>query len=150
MHVPKRKKSSTNAFHVKQALKIIKHQLRICKQKTTKTSPFEAHFGRKPNTPLSVISTTPKLSNLTYESFVNYYLDEATVMPEEILSDDKWVNGNRSDIEVEVGMSRATQEAKTRERANTDGESRFLRTKAIRPIPVKERAVELNFARNIH
>ena len=146
----KEEKLSTNAFHVKQALKIIIHQLRICKQKTTQTSPFEAHFVRKPNTPLSVISTTPKLSNLTYESIVNYYLDVATVMPEEILPEDKWVNGYRSDIEVELGMSRATQEAKTRERANTDGESRFLRTKAQRPIPLKERSVELNLARKIH
>ena len=32
----KEEKSSTNAFHVKHALKIIKHQLRICKQRTTK------------------------------------------------------------------------------------------------------------------
>ena len=71
-------------------------------------------------------------------------------MPEEKLPDDKWVNGYRSDIEVEIGMSRATQEAKTRERASTDDESRFLRTKAIRPIPLKERAVELNLARKIH
>ena len=71
-------------------------------------------------------------------------------MPEEILPDDKWVNRYRSDIEVEIGMSRATQEAKTRERPRTDGESRFLRTKAIRPIPLKERAVELKLARKIH
>ena len=89
----KEEKSSTNAFHVKHALKIIIHQLRICKQKTTKTSPCEAHFGRKPNTPLSVILITLKWSNLTYESIVNYYLDEATVMPEEVLPDNKWVNG---------------------------------------------------------
>ena len=97
-----------------------------------------------------MISTTPKLSNLTYQNIVNYYLDEDTVMPEEIFPDDKWVNGYRSDVEVEIGMSRATQEAKTRERASTDGESRFLRTKATRPIPLKERAVELNLARKIH
>ena len=71
-------------------------------------------------------------------------------MPEEILPVDKWVNGYRSDIEVEVWMWRATQEAKTRERAITDGESRFLRTKAVRPIPLKERAVELNLAQKIH
>ena len=146
----KEEKLSTNAFHVKHALKIIIHQLRIFKQRTTKTSAFEAHFGRKPNTPLSVISTTPKLFNLTYENIVNYYLDENTVMPEEILPEDKWVNGYRSDIEVKIGMSRATQEAKTRERANTDGESRFLRTNATRPIPLKEPAVELNIAQKIH
>ena len=71
-------------------------------------------------------------------------------MLEEILPDDKWVNGYRSDIEVEAGMSRVTQKAKTRERASTDGESCFLRTKAIRPIPLKERAVELNLPRKIH
>ena len=143
-------KSSANAFHVKHALKIKIHQLRICKQRTKMISTFEAHFGRKPNTPLSVISTTPKLSNPTYENIVNYYLDEDTVMPEETLPDDKWLNGYRSDIAVDIGMSRATQEAKTRERASTDGESRFLRTKAIRPIPLKERAMELNLARKIH
>ena len=56
-------------------------------------------------------------------------------MPEEILPDEKWVNGYRSDIEVGIGMSRASQEAKNRESVSTDGESRFLRTKAIRAIP---------------
>ena len=30
-------------------------------------SPFEAHFGRKANTPLSNISTKPDPSNLTYK-----------------------------------------------------------------------------------
>ena len=140
----------TRAFHVKHALKIIIHQLRICKQRTTKTSPFEAHFGRKPNTPLSVISTRPNLSNLTYKNIKNHYLGEDTVMPEEILPDDKWVNGYRSDIEVDISMTRASNEAKDKERASTDGESRFLKTKAIRSIPLMEHAVELNLARKVH
>ena len=43
----KDEKSAKNAFHVKYALKIIIHQLRILKQKTTKISLFEAHFGLK-------------------------------------------------------------------------------------------------------
>ena len=132
----KEEKSSINAFHIKHALKIIIHQLRICNQRTAKISTFEANFGRKPNTPLSVISTKTKLSNLTYENIVNHYLDEDTVMQEEILPDDNWVNGYRSDIEVEVEMSRATHEAKER---GMDGESRFFRTKAILSIPLKER-----------
>ena len=146
----KEEKSPTRAFHVKHALKKIIHQLRICKQRTAKTSPFAAHFRRKPSTPLSVIATRPNLLNLTYKNIINHYLDKDTVMPEEILPDDKWVNGYRSDIEVEIGMSRATSEAKNRERASTDGECRFLKTKAIRPIPLKERAVELNLARKVH
>ena len=146
----KEEKLSAHAFHVKHALKIIIHQLRICKQRTTKTSPFEAHFGRKPNTPLSVIATKPNLLNLSYKSIINHYLDEDTVRPEEILPDDKWTNGYRSDIEVELGMTRATTEARSREQASTDGEPRFLKTKAIRPIPLKERAAELNLARKVH
>ena len=92
----KEEKLPTRAFHVKHALKLIIHQLRICKQRTTKTSPFEAHFGRKPNTLLSVIATRPNLSNLTYKNIINHFLDEDIVMPEEILPDDKWVNGYRS------------------------------------------------------
>ena len=67
----KEEKWSANALHVKHALKIIIHQLRMCKQTTTNISPFEAPFGRKRNTPLSVISTTHKLSNLQYENIVN-------------------------------------------------------------------------------
>ena len=101
--------------------------MRICKQKTTKISPFEAHFGRKPNTPLNVITTKPKLSNLSYEKIVNHYLDEDTVTPEAILPNDKCSNGYRSDIEVEIGMTRAARESQ-REQANLDGESRFKRT----------------------
>ena len=68
----KEERSAGNTFHVRHALKTIIHQLRICKQKTTEISPFEAHFVRKPNTSLSVIATKPKLSNLSYENFVNH------------------------------------------------------------------------------
>ena len=50
-------KSATNSFNIKHELTIFVHQLKICQQKTTKISSFEAHFGRKPNTPLSVIRT---------------------------------------------------------------------------------------------
>ena len=89
----KDEKSANNAFHVNYALKIIIHQLRICKQKTTNISLFDAHFGLKPNTPLSASSTKPKLSNLSNENIVNHYLDEDTVTPEAILPDNEWLNG---------------------------------------------------------
>ena len=95
----------------------------------------------------NIIATKPKLSNRSYENIVNNYLDEDTKTPEEILPDDKWVNGYRSNIEVEIGMTRAAREASQREQANTDGESRFIRTNACRAIPVTERAVQLKLAR---
>ena len=72
-----------------------------------------------------MISTKLKLSNLTYENIVNYYLDEDTVMPEEILPGDKWVNSYRSDIEVKNGMTRALQEAK-KQRENKHGRQNSL------------------------
>ena len=87
----KEEKSANKAFHVKHALKIIIHHLRICKQKTTKTSQFEAHLGRKPNTSLSVISTKPKHSNFLYQNFVNHHLDEDTVTK----SFFRMINGSR-------------------------------------------------------
>ena len=40
------------------------YQLPICRQKTINISPFEAHFGRKANTPLTNISTEPDPSTL--------------------------------------------------------------------------------------
>ena len=35
------------------------HFAKVCRQKTINISPFEAHFGRKANTPLSNITTKP-------------------------------------------------------------------------------------------
>ena len=71
-------------------------------------------------------------------------------MPEEILPDEKWINGYRSDIKVEAGMTGAAQKAHNRERESTDGESRFLQTRACRPFPLKERAVEVKLASKLH
>ena len=59
-------------FTIKEAIKSIVYQLSICKQKTTNVTPFQAHFGRKPNTPLRNISTSPKSTNLSYENILHH------------------------------------------------------------------------------
>ena len=69
------------------AIKSIVYQLRIHKQKTTNVTPFQAHFARKPKTPLVKISTTPKFSNLSYENILNHYFDADTVPAEDYLDD---------------------------------------------------------------
>ena len=51
------KTAARNQFNVKASIKSIIYQLQICRQKTFNISPFEAHFGRKANTPLSNITT---------------------------------------------------------------------------------------------
>ena len=61
------------------AIKQIISDLRLTKQKTTKITPFEAHFGRPVNTPLKNIITVPSSLYLTYEKFFNHYLDADTV-----------------------------------------------------------------------
>ena len=77
----------TNTFTIKEAIMSVVYQLRICKQKTTNVTPFQAHFGRKLDTPLSNIGTTPKSSNLTYENILHHYLDADTVPVEDFLGD---------------------------------------------------------------
>ena len=75
---------------------------------------------------------------------------KTTVTPEEILPDDKWLKRYRCDIEVELGITRTAWEANDREQARRDCESRFIRSGACRPIPIRERAVQLKPARKIH
>ena len=77
-----------NSFTIKAALKSNIYHLRICKHRTTKLSPFECHFGRKANTPLSNICTQPKSSDLSYENILNHFLDEETVTPNELLPEE--------------------------------------------------------------
>ena len=77
--------SRNNTSTIKETKKSIVYQLRICKQKTSNVTPFQAHFGRKPNTPLSYISTIPKPSNLSFEFILHHYLDADTVPVEDYL-----------------------------------------------------------------
>ena len=83
----------------------------MCNQKTTNVTPSQAHFGRKPKTRLSNISTMPKSSNLSYENILNHYLDADTVPMEDYLDDNGWVTGERIDILVEEAMSKARMRA---------------------------------------
>ena len=53
------------------SIKSIISDLRLTEQKTTKITPFEAHFGRSANTPLKNNSTALSSLNLTYEK-INY------------------------------------------------------------------------------
>ena len=71
-------------------------------------------------------------------------------LPEDILPDDNWLYGYKSDIELEMGKTRATRDANERERQSTDGEPRFLRCGVCRPTPLTERAIQIKLARKIH
>ena len=66
-------------FNLDYSLYAIIQRLRISKQKTIDITPFEAHFGRKCNTPISNITTIPNNTNLNYNNIIKHYLDEDTI-----------------------------------------------------------------------
>ena len=105
-----KKHKESNSVTIKAALKTILYQLRICKHKTTGISPFESHFGRRANNPLSNISKKPKYSDLSYHKILNPYSGEETVNPNELLPEGH-SGTHRSDEEVEGNMCKATHEA---------------------------------------
>ena len=100
-----------NTFTIKKAIKSIVYQLRIGKQKTTNITPFQEHFGKKPNTPQSNISTIPKSSNSSCENILHHYLDADTIPVEAYLENNGWVTGDRSDIFIEEAMTKAQVDA---------------------------------------
>ena len=111
---------------MKESINSIIYQLRICREKTINISPFEAHFGRKANTPLSNISTEPDLSTLTYNSILKDNLDMETVRWYELLSEDQWDTEARSDIELEINRGQLSKDAAQRCNADPDEEQRLI------------------------
>ena len=95
------KAENKETFATSTAIKQIISDLRLTKQKTTKITPIEAHFGRPANAPLKNISTLPSSLNLTYEKIINHYLDADTVPAHDFLDELGWVNPDRSDLEIE-------------------------------------------------
>ena len=87
---------------------------------------FEAHLGRKANTPLSNISTTPDPSSLTYKYILNKYLDLATVKWDKLISEENWDNKERSDTELELNRDRLSKDAGKRKNEDPKKESRMI------------------------
>ena len=143
--------SRNTTFTIKEAIKSIVYQLRICKQKTTNVTPFQAHFGRKPSTPLSNISTSPKSTNLSYKSILHHYLDVYNVPVEDYLDDNGWVSGDRSDLLIEESMQKAQVDAGRRYNGeHNKSVSRFImHSKLNNPIPRSEKSLDLKLARKV-
>ena len=120
------KAENKETFANSTAIKQIISDLRLTKQKTTKITPFEAHFGRPANTPLKNFSTVPSSLNLSYEKIINHYSDADTVPADDFLDELGWVNPDRSDLEIEKNICRAQQDAGRRYHDSDNKESRFI------------------------
>ena len=120
------KTAAQNQFNMKASINSIIYQLRICCQKTINIPPFEAHFGRKANTPLSNISTKPDPKSLTYKHNLNKYLELETVRRDELISEENWDVEARSDTELEHSRDKLSKDAARRSNADPEKDSRII------------------------
>ena len=142
------KTAAQNQFNMKASINSINYQLRICRQKTIGISPFEAHFDRKANTPLSNITTNPDSKSLTYKNILNKYLDLETVRWDQLITVENWNKDERSDIEMEVNKDKLGKEAMKRQKDDPNKESRLISHPDVgQPIPRTESSLEVKLAK---
>ena len=143
------KAENKETFATSTAIKQIISDLRLTKQKTTKITPFEAHFGRPANTPLKNIRTVPSSLNLTYEKIINLYLNADSVPADDFLDELGWVNPD-NDLVIEKNMCPAQQDAGRRYRDSDNKESRFIiHPKILNPIPRTEASLNIKLAKKL-
>ena len=80
--------------------------LRITPNATTKLTPFEAQFGRKPNTPLSNMATSPKSSKLSWENTKIACLDQKLLTKPALTAEAMWNRDNNSEDELDIKYSK--------------------------------------------
>ena len=76
--------------------------IRLIPNTTTKLSPFEAHFGRKPNTEISNITTKASHKNLTYENLTIYCLDKRVLKQNALTMEEIWRRDGESEQEFDI------------------------------------------------
>ena len=76
--------------------------IRLIPNTTTKLSPFEAHFGRKPNTEISNITTKASHKNLSYKNLTNYCLDKKVLKQNALTMEEIWRRDGDSEQELDI------------------------------------------------
>ena len=139
-------------FDLENSLKAIIQRLRILKQKTINTKPFEAHFGRKCNTPISNITTKPNSKNLNYNPIIKYYLDEDTIPGRSYLSEEQWADtAFCSDTEIDRVICAVSSRARAEQQKRNDGEQRLIKSEGIsRSFSCSERSIQVKLAQKHH
>ena len=102
--------------------------IKLIPNTTTKITPFEAHFGRKPNTQTSNIVTHPNKKNLTYNNIRKFYLDKKVLRRLKLDQQAMW---NFSDSEQNWDIQYNTPE-------NSDEESDTIPHARQRPAKRKQ------------
>ena len=76
--------------------------IRLIPNKTTKVTPFEAHFGRKPNTELSNMLTKPSIKNLSYKKLIDKCLDKKLLRHDALTQEELWRRDGSSENELDI------------------------------------------------
>ena len=143
------KTAARNQFNMKASINSIIYQLRICRQKTINVSPFETHFGRKANTPLSNISTKPDPSCFTFKKFFNKYLDLETFGWEKLITEENWDNDERDDIEFDLNKEKISKDAVKWKNEDPDKEPRVISHPEVGlPVPRTQASPTVKLAKN--
>ena len=100
-------------FNIKNPLRNISFELRSCRKKYSKLSPFEAYYGRKPNTFLTNITTKCHKNNLSWSNTFKY-LDDNIIGDEELISEESWYDADLdSEAEVQEAKRQKLEDAKS-------------------------------------
>ena len=105
-------------FDLKENLRLIVYSARLTPNRNTQVAPYEAHFGRKANTPLRNISTKASANNLTYNKVINC-LDKLQLGAGKSLLSEKQdqagpSNDANSDDEIKLRRQRWTRPSTSR------------------------------------
>ena len=132
-------------FNIKQSLRQIAQELIICRKKATNISPFEAHFGRPVNTPITNITSQADSRNPKWPNIKSDYLDDNIMGNDELISDERWIQETLdSDEEVKASKQRMLSKALN----NKDEIPRTFRMSTHSPLQsLAENSKELKFAR---
>ena len=110
--------------------------IRLIPNKTTKFTPFEAHFGRKPNTELSNMLSKPSIKNLSYKKLKNKCLDKKLLRHDALTQEEMWRRDGSSKDELDIQYN--TQSAFPTHMDSDDSENQPLISKSPSKISPSE------------
>ena len=100
----------SNADLAQIVTKIIQ-SIRLIPNSVTEIKPFEAHFGRPPNTELSNIVTQPNQTKLTYKKLRSFVSDKKKLKHPALPREAMWELDEDSEPELDIQYTENEQEA---------------------------------------
>ena len=91
-----------NKTTIAQKISAIIESIRLIPNRVTKITPFEAHFGRPPNTEQSNIVSKPNKNNLTYNKIKSFYLDKKLLQHAALTPSDIWDQDANSEANLNI------------------------------------------------